>query len=139
MPESSIAQPAKPSQKVSARATSLAGNSTCTMRLPISPPFLLTLYAQPMVRAIVLYDAAPDPDRYAQHVKLCRKVAGAAFRHGRVFGAPMGEPKYGYYAEWEFPDKDTFKAAARSEEFVATGKDAMEMGGRFTVLFADVD
>jgi len=91
-----------------------------------------------MVRAIVLYDAAPDPDRYARHVELCRKVEGATFRHGRVFGAPMGEPKYGYYAEWEFPDKETFKAAARSEEFMATGKDAMEMGGRFTVLFADV-
>jgi pyocin large subunit-like protein len=91
-----------------------------------------------MVRAIVLYDAAPDPDRYAQHVELCRKVEGATFRHGRVFGAPMDEPKYAYYAEWEFPDKETFNAAARSEEFMATGKDAMEMGGRFTVLFADV-
>jgi hypothetical protein len=51
----------------------------------------------------------------------------------------MGEPKHRYYAEWEFPDKETFKSAARSEEFMATGKDAMEMGGRFTVLFADVE
>ena len=35
---------------------------------------------------------------------------------------------------------DAFKAAARSEEFMATGKDAMEMGGRVhRVLFADVD
>ena len=33
---------------------------------------------------------------------------------------------------------DAFKAAARSEEFMATGKDAMEMGGRFHVLFAEV-
>src|SRR3954452_18005881 len=139
MPESSIDQPAKPSQKASARSVSFAGNSTCTMRLPISPPFLLTLYAQPMVRAMVLYDAAADPDRYAEHAELCRKVEGATFRHGRVFGAPMGEPKYGYYAEWEFPDTETFKAAARSEAFMATGKDAMEMGWRFTVLLADVD
>jgi len=92
-----------------------------------------------MVRTIVLYDDAPDPDRYASHVELCRKVAGATFRHGRVFGAPMGEPKYAYFAEWEFPDMDAFKSAARSEEFMATGKDAMEMGGRFTVMFADVD
>jgi hypothetical protein len=50
----------------------------------------------------------------------------------------MGEPAYAYYAEWEFPDRETFKEAARSEEFMATGKDAMEMGGRFHVLFADV-
>jgi hypothetical protein len=92
-----------------------------------------------MVRAIVLYDEAPNSERYATHVELCRKVEGATFRHGRVFGAPMGEPKYAYYAEWEFPDMDTFKSAARSEEFMATGKDAMEMGGRFTVLFAEVE
>ena len=91
-----------------------------------------------MVRAIVLYGEAPDPDRYEKHAELCRKVAGSTFRHGPVFGAPMGEPKYRYYAEWEFPDMDAFKAAARSPEFMATGKDAMEMGGEFTVLFADV-
>jgi hypothetical protein len=92
-----------------------------------------------MVKAIVLYDEEPDPDRYAEHVALCRRVPDATFRHGRVFGAPMGEPKYRYYAEWEFPDMDAFKAAARSDEFMATGKDAMEMGGRFSVMFADVD
>ena len=92
-----------------------------------------------MVRAIVLYDDAPDPERYTAHAELCRKVPGGTFRHGRVFGAPMGEPKYGYFAEWEFPDMDTFKSASRSEEFMATGKDAMEMGGRFIAMFAEVD
>jgi EthD domain len=92
-----------------------------------------------MIRALVLYDEAPDPDRYVAHAELCQKVPGATFRHGRVFGAPMGEPKYAYYAEWEFPDMDAFKSASRSDEFTATGKDAMEMGGRFTVMFADVD
>jgi hypothetical protein len=92
-----------------------------------------------MVRAIVLYEQEPDADRYAKHVELCERVPGGTFRHGRVFGAPMGEPPYRYYAEWEFADPDAFKAAARSEEFMATGKDAMEMGGRFSVMFADVD
>ena len=91
-----------------------------------------------MVRAIVLYSDVPDPDRYASHAELCRKVPGGTFRHGRVFGAPAGEPAYAYYAEWEFPDLDSFKSAARSDEFMATGKDAMEMGGHFTVMFADV-
>jgi hypothetical protein len=91
-----------------------------------------------VIRAFVLYDEEPEADRYAQHVELCRRVPGGRFRHGRVFGAPMGEPAYRYYAEWEFADMDAFKGAARSEEFVATGKDAMQMGGRFQVLFADV-
>lgn len=92
-----------------------------------------------MVRAIVLYDDEPDAARYESHVELCRRVPGATFRHGRVFGAPIRDPAYRYYAEWEWPDMDGFKAASRSDEFMATGKDAADMGGRFTVLFADVD
>jgi len=91
-----------------------------------------------VIRAFVLYDEEPDPQRYEQHAELCQKVPGGAFRHGKVFGAPMGEPPHRYYAEWEFADLDAFKAAARSPEFMATGKDAMEMGGRFTVEFADI-
>ena len=92
-----------------------------------------------MVRALVLYDEAPDPDRYATHAELCQKVPGSTFRHGRVFGAPIGDPKYRYYAEWEFADMDAFKAAARTDEFMATGKDAMEMGVPFHVHFAELD
>ena len=92
-----------------------------------------------MIRVFVLYDEVPEPDRYAQHVELCRKVPGGTFRHGRVFGAPMGEPRYRYYAEWEFDDMDAFKTASRSDEFMATGKDAMEMGGTFTVSFAELE
>jgi hypothetical protein len=91
-----------------------------------------------MIRAFVLYGEAPDPDRYAQHVELCERVPGATFRHGRVFGAPTGDPEHAYYAEFEWPDMDSFKAAARSDEFMATGKDAMAMGTPFTVQFAEL-
>jgi hypothetical protein len=92
-----------------------------------------------MIRAVVLYDEAPDADRYAQHVELCEQVPGATFRHGRVFGAPMGEPPHAYYAEFEWPDLDAFKAAARSDEFAATAQDAMAMGKRFSVEFVELD
>jgi len=91
-----------------------------------------------MVRVFVVYEEVPDAARYEQHAELCRNVAGATFRHGPVFGAPTGEPRYRYYAEWEFPDRDAFKAAARTPEFAETGKDAMELGGSFHVHFADV-
>ena len=91
-----------------------------------------------MVRAVVLYESAPDPERYEQHRELCRRVGGATFRHGPVFGAPTGEPKYAYYAEFEFPSREAFQEAVRSPEFAATGKDAMDMGHRFDVLFTDV-
>ena len=91
-----------------------------------------------MIRVFMVYEQEPEPERYAQHAELCRKVPGGTFRHGRVFGAPTGEPLYRYYAEWEFPDRDAFKAAARTPEFVATGVDAMAMQIAFHVHFADV-
>jgi hypothetical protein len=40
----------------------------------------------------------------------------------------MAEPAHAYYAEWEFADKDAFDAAVRSEQFMATGKDAFKRG-----------
>jgi hypothetical protein len=91
-----------------------------------------------MVRAFVLYEQEPDPERFERHAELCRRVEGGGFRHGRIFGAPMGEPKFRYYAEWEFQDMDAFKTAARAPEFMATGKDAMDMGIPFHVHFAEV-
>jgi hypothetical protein len=91
-----------------------------------------------VVKAFVLYDGEPDAQRYAEHVEFCERVPGATFRHGRVFGAAMGEPPHKYYAEFEWPDMDAFKAAARSEEFAATGKDAMGMGIPFSVEFVEL-
>jgi uncharacterized protein (TIGR02118 family) len=91
-----------------------------------------------MHRVFVVYEGALDPDRYEQHVELCRAVPGATFRHGKVFGAPMGEPKFTYYAEFEFPDRETFDAGVRSPEMAATGKDAMAMGVPMNVHFAEL-
>ena len=92
-----------------------------------------------MVRAFVLYEGqAPDAERYEQHVSdFADKVPGATFRHGKVFGAAFGEPKYKYYAEFEWADMDAFKEGTRSEEFAASGKDAMEMGIPFNVYFVE--
>lgn len=92
-----------------------------------------------MIRAFVLYADVPDPERYGEHVELCRRVGGAEFRHGLIFGSPSGDPRYRYYAEWEFSDRESFDAAAASPEFRATGIDAVAMGGTFEVFFADVD
>jgi hypothetical protein len=91
-----------------------------------------------LIRVFVVYEGEPDPERYEEHVALCRKVEGATFRHGKVFGAPVGEPNFRYYAEFEFPDMDAFKAAARTPEFAATGADAREMGIPAQAYFADV-
>ena len=52
---------------------------------------------------VVLYGEAPDGRAYEEHAALCR-------------------------LEWEFADDESFKAAARSDEFMATGKDAYKRG-----------
>jgi uncharacterized protein (TIGR02118 family) len=91
-----------------------------------------------MVKVFVVYEQEPDPARYEEHAALCRRVPGGVFRHGRVFGAPMGEPRFKYFAEWEFPSMEAFKEAARTDEFMATGKDAMAMGVPMQVHFAEV-
>ena len=93
-----------------------------------------------MIRAIVQYESEPDPERYAQHVaEFVPPVECSAFRHGKVFGSPFGEPKYRYYAEFEWDDMESFKSAVSSEAFAASGKDAMAMGIPFTVHFASVE
>ena len=92
-----------------------------------------------MVRAVIQYEREPEPERYARHLEeFTRPVQCDAFRHGRVFGSPFGDPPFAYYAEFEWADMDGFKAAARSEEFAASGKDAMDMGIPFTVAFVEI-
>ena len=92
-----------------------------------------------MVRAVILYEREPDQERYARHVgEFVDQVDCRAFRHGKSFGAPFGEPAFAYYAEFEWDEMDAFKTAARTEEFAASGKDAMELGIPFTVTFTNV-
>ena len=51
----------------------------------------------------------------------------------------MGEPVHRYLAEWEFPDEETFTTATRSDEFMATARDARERGlPRPTVEFVSL-
>ena len=93
-----------------------------------------------MIRAIIQYESEPDPERYAQHLaEFVPPVECAAFRHGKIFGSPFGEPAHRYLAEFEWDDMESFKAAVNSEAFAASGKDAMAMGIPFTVNFASIE
>ena len=93
-----------------------------------------------MIRAIIQYEAEPDADRYQKHIdEFVPAVECSAFRHGKVFGSPFGDPTYKYYAEFEWDDMESFKFAVSSEAFAASGKDAMAMGIPFTVNFASIE
>ena len=92
-----------------------------------------------MYRVIVLYEAEPDTESYAEHAALCAAVPNGVFRHGKIFGGPMGEPAHKYYAEWEFADRNAFDTATKSEEFMASGKDARDLGlPRPTIEFVEL-
>ena len=91
-----------------------------------------------MIRVFVVYEQEPNPDRYQQHVDLCRKVAGAVFRHGRITRTLLGEP-LAYYAEFEFVDEDAFRSASRSEEFAATAADARDMGVPHRIYVTEIE
>jgi hypothetical protein len=92
-----------------------------------------------MIRAVVQFEREPDAERYTRHLEeFAHKVEYDAFRHGKAFGSPFGEPPFAYYAEFEWADMEAFKAATRSDIFAATGRDAMEMGIPFTVAFVEL-
>jgi hypothetical protein len=78
-------------------------------------------------RIVILYEQAPDPEGYADHVERFCQAPNGVFRHGRVTGAPVGDA-HGYYAEFEFADKQAFDEFARSEQFMGAGRDVMERG-----------
>jgi hypothetical protein len=91
-----------------------------------------------MIRVFVLYSETPDPTAYERHVELNRReVPGATIRHGRVLGSAQGESDVAYYFEYEFPDRDAWKAA--QDGLMKGGEDAMGLGVPFRVYFAEIE
>ena len=93
-----------------------------------------------MVRVFIVYEVAPParPLRRARRALPQGRGRHVPSRHD-LRDADGSEPEFGYYAEFEFPDRDAFKAAASTPEFGATAKDAMAMGIPFKVFFANVE
>jgi hypothetical protein len=89
-------------------------------------------------RIVILYDQAPDPEGYADHVERFCQPPNGVFRHGAITGAAVGEP-HGYYAEFEFADQQARDEFARSEQFAGAGRDVMERGWKLSsVEFAEL-
>ena len=82
-----------------------------------------------MVLVLVLYEEVPEPERYAQHAR-CATRAGGDFGNGPMpSAARRASRRYRYMAEFEFPDMDVFKAAARPRSSPPPA-DAAELGSR---------
>lgn len=92
-----------------------------------------------MVRAFVLYEGDVDPERYQQHLDEFVSQVPATFRHGKIVATPIGEARFHHYAEFEFPDMESFQKVANSPEFAATGKDAATMGIPFSAQVVVID
>jgi len=91
-----------------------------------------------MVRVFVLYAEAPDPERYEEHVELCRReVPQATIRHGKVFGSPSGDSDVAYYFEFEFAGREEFKEAGPGLQ--RTAEHAQELAVPLRVYFANVE
>jgi len=91
-----------------------------------------------VIRVFVVYPQAPEPERYEQHVELSRReVPSATIRHGRILGTPQGESDLANYFEYEFPDRETWKAA--QDGLMKTADDAQGLGVPFRVYFAELN
>ena len=92
-----------------------------------------------MIRAFVLYEGDVDPERYQQHIDEFVSQIPATFRHGKIVRHSAGDgARFHHYAEFEFPDMESFQQVANSPEFAATGQDAADDGhpvhGHFVVI-----
>jgi hypothetical protein len=91
-----------------------------------------------VIRVFVLYEQAPDPGAYEEHVELNRReVPSATIRHGRVLGSAQGDSDVAYYFEYEFADRETWKAA--QDGMMRAADDAQGLGVPFRVYFAEID
>ena len=91
-----------------------------------------------MIRAFVVYEGEVDLARYEDHLAFVHRVPDATFRHGKVFGAPTGRPEFHYYAEFEYPDRETFERSMSSPEMNKAVQDALAMNVPFKVHFTEL-
>ena len=90
-----------------------------------------------MIRVFALYPEEPEPARYAEHVALAeRETPEATIRHGRIIGSPAGEPRYRYYFEYEFADREAWKRS--QDALMKAAEDAQAIGNPFEVFCAEL-
>jgi uncharacterized protein (TIGR02118 family) len=99
-----------------------------------------------MVKLIALYTRPADVAAFERHYRevhtpLVKAMPGLRrLEVSRTTGAPMGEPRYYLVAEMFFDDAAALRAALKSPEGLAAGKDLMSFARDLVhMMFADIE
>ena len=97
-----------------------------------------------MVKLIALYKKPADPEAFEQHytnvhIPLIEKIPGVRKTEwSRITASPTGEAPYYMMYEMYFDNMEAYKAAMKSEENKAAGKDLMSFARDVvTLMVAD--
>jgi uncharacterized protein (TIGR02118 family) len=100
----------------------------------------------PKIRVTALYRKPEDVEEFMDHYEgvhlpLVRQVPGLErLEVSRVFASGTGgEPPYFLIAEMDYPDRDTFRSAMRSEQNAAVSQDVGQFAAGLTdILISEV-
>lgn len=93
-----------------------------------------------MVKVIALYKQPEDREKFDEHyfnthIPLTEKIPGLKkVEMTRIIGSPMGKSEYYMLCEMYYEDHESMKAAMKTDEAKASGKDAMRFAGELLTL-----
>jgi uncharacterized protein (TIGR02118 family) len=93
-----------------------------------------------MVKMIALYKQPEDKEKfdehyYGSHTEITKKIPGLRkMEVTKIVGSPTGESKYYLLCEMYYDDHDAFKAAMKTDEAKASGKDLMSFAGDLVTM-----
>ncbi|WP_217586291.1 EthD family reductase [Lentibacillus saliphilus] len=98
-----------------------------------------------MVKLIALYKQPEDQkafdDHYFNvHTPLTKKIPGLRdMKVTKIVGSPMGKSDYYLLCEMYYDDHESLKAAMKTDEGKASGKDVMQFAGDLVTLMIGED
>jgi uncharacterized protein (TIGR02118 family) len=93
-----------------------------------------------MVKLMALYKQPEDKEKFDEHyfnthAPITAKIPGLRdMKVTRIVGSPMGESKFYLLCEMYYDSHEAMKAAFRTDESKASGKDLMSFAGDLVTL-----
>ncbi|WP_026673141.1 EthD family reductase [Alkalihalobacterium bogoriense] len=98
-----------------------------------------------MVKLIALYKTPEDKEAFDKHyfevhAPLTAKIPGLReMKVSKIVGSPMGKTDYYLQCEMYYDSHEAFKAAMKTDEAKASGKDLMGFAGHLVTLLIGED